>query len=501
MVLEEETPSTQKITTEDFSIPGQDSVYSKEEKSDRESQKFKVAKQTLYSSEKGCTRGQIDIGSINSQLIHPLSTFQDANNERGEATLAQGLLDGLHRPKGRVLACRHIQNKRPYLGFRYRNQDWQFRAMPFGLNIAPRMFTKVIAHVVKMMAEAGIWCLPYLDDLLIIASTREECIRMSELAISILETLGWILNKKKSRLVPAQVFEWLGVHFDLVSHTAQASSEKVTCFQQKLRSVITSRFCSKRVIMQLQGQCNWISRCDPVVRLMMSETKSILRYFRRQDLDSPLELDRERRLSLCRWVTDISIPQTLGAPAPDIIVQTDASLTGWGFLIDRIPFSGVFDPSMAYSINILELLTVWYSLLMIAEEGAVIHILSDSLVAVSIVRRGTSPVHHLSALADLIWRRAALFRWTLSISHIEGNFNVIADQLSRKEALSTEWSLQHKDFQKILDLNPNLEVDLFATSLNYQLENYVSPCPDADAIAVDALTTQWDQWDHLYLYP
>ncbi|CAL4125115.1 unnamed protein product [Meganyctiphanes norvegica] len=88
------------------------------------------------------------------------------------------------------------KTKRPYLGFRYRNQDWQFRAMPFGLNIAPRMFTKVIAHVVKMMAEAGIWCLPYLDDLLIIASTREECIRMSELAISILETLGWILNKK-----------------------------------------------------------------------------------------------------------------------------------------------------------------------------------------------------------------------------------------------------------------------------------------------------------------
>ena len=116
MVLEEETPSTQKITTEDFSIPGQDSVYSKEEKSDRESQKFKVAKQTLYSSEKGCTRGQIDIGSINSQLIHPLSTFQDANNERGEATLAQGLLDGLHRPKGRVLACRHIQNKKTILG-------------------------------------------------------------------------------------------------------------------------------------------------------------------------------------------------------------------------------------------------------------------------------------------------------------------------------------------------------------------------------------------------
>ena len=26
---------------------------------------------------------------------------------------------------------------RPYLGFRYKNQNWRFRAMPFGLNIAP----------------------------------------------------------------------------------------------------------------------------------------------------------------------------------------------------------------------------------------------------------------------------------------------------------------------------------------------------------------------------
>ncbi|CAL4069054.1 unnamed protein product, partial [Meganyctiphanes norvegica] len=393
------------------------------------------------------------------------------------------------------------KTKRPYLGFRYRNQDWQFRAMPFGLNIAPRMFTKSNSSCGKNDGRGRNMVSTLLgrpSDYCINKGGVYKNVRTSNFYSGV---IGMDPEQEKSRLVPAQVFEWLGVHFDLVSHTAQASSEKVTCFQQKLRSVITSRFCSKRVIMQLQGQCNWISRCDPVVRLMMSETKSILRYFRRQDLDSPLELDRERRLSLCRWVTDISIPQTLGAPAPDIIVQTDASLTGWGFLIDRIPFSGVFDPSMAYSINILELLTVWYSLLMIAEEGAVIHILSDSLVAVSIVRRGTSPVHHLSALADLIWRRAALFRWTLSISHIEGNFNVIADQLSRKEALSTEWSLQPKDFQKILDLNPNLEVDLFATSLNYQLGNYVSPCPDADAIAVDALTTQWDQWDHLYLYP
>ena len=78
-------------------------------------------------------------------------------------------------------------SKRPFLGFTYRGQDWQFRAMPFGLNIAPRAFTKVISHVIRVLAQAGIWCLPYLDDLLIISSTREECLHHTKLALQILK--------------------------------------------------------------------------------------------------------------------------------------------------------------------------------------------------------------------------------------------------------------------------------------------------------------------------
>ena len=61
--------------------------------------------------------------------------------------------------------------KRPYLGFEYQNIKYQFRAMPFGLNIAPRIFTKLISHVSKLVTQKGIYMLAYLDDLLIIAPT------------------------------------------------------------------------------------------------------------------------------------------------------------------------------------------------------------------------------------------------------------------------------------------------------------------------------------------
>ena len=392
--------------------------------------------------------------------------------------------------------------KRPYLGFRYKGQNWQFRAMPFGLNIGPRTFTKVIAHMVKVMALNGIWCLPYIDDLLIIASSKEECYQHSKLAISILKSFGWILNEKKSRLKPAKVFEWIGAHFDLQNHTVMATEDKTEELKNRITSVVTSTTCSRRIIMSVQGLANWIGQFHPVTRALVSRTKNLLRSFRRHHLDAPITLDRGMKLSLVRWLMTPTTPVALGNPVTTIQIQTDASLEGWGFRINQKSFRGNFDKTANYSINTLELLTIWFALLMVEERNAVIQVLCDNSTAVAAVRRCTSPIYHLAMISELIWKRATAWGWTLSISHIQGKFNVLADQLSRNVTLSTEWSLSREDFQKsILKENPRLEVDLFATSLNHQLRTFVSPCPDEKATAVDAMTVNWSRWRHLYLYP
>ena len=65
---------------------------------------------------------------------------------------------------------------RPYLGFRYKGQNWRFRAMPFGLNTA-LLLTNVMSFSILCLSKADIWALPYLDNILIIARTRLECIQ------------------------------------------------------------------------------------------------------------------------------------------------------------------------------------------------------------------------------------------------------------------------------------------------------------------------------------
>ena len=81
-------------------------------------------------------------------------------------------------------------NKRPYLGFEYNKTQYQFRAMPFSLNIAPRIFTRLIAHISKVVSEKGIFMLVYLDDLLIVAPTQQQCQTHLLQVMSILQHYG-----------------------------------------------------------------------------------------------------------------------------------------------------------------------------------------------------------------------------------------------------------------------------------------------------------------------
>lgn len=53
---------------------------------------------------------------------------------------------------------------------------FQYRALPFGIAIAPRVFTKVVAHVRK---ESGVF-VPYLDDFLQIGETLQDVQRQCD---------------------------------------------------------------------------------------------------------------------------------------------------------------------------------------------------------------------------------------------------------------------------------------------------------------------------------
>ena len=93
------------------------------------------------------SRTILDLSKLND-FIH-LSTFKMLTLKQvrlllplGAWTAALDLREGFYH----VLISRAF---RPFLGFTYRGQNWRFRAMPFGLNIAPKIFTKLISFAIQ----------------------------------------------------------------------------------------------------------------------------------------------------------------------------------------------------------------------------------------------------------------------------------------------------------------------------------------------------------------
>jgi hypothetical protein len=66
--------------------------------------------------------------------------------------------------------------------------------------------------------------------------------------------------------------------------------------------------------------------------------------------------------------------------------------------------------------------------------------------------------------------------------------------------VNTEWELHAVIFQAITLIWDRPLIDLFATSLNYKLETFVSPIPDQKAWAVDAMTISWKGMFN-YIFP
>ena len=71
--------------------------------------------------------------------------------------------------------------------------------MPFSLNIAPKVFTKLITVIVSSLRSEGILVAAYLDDWLVWAESKQLCKAHVQRVIAELEARGFIMNGTQPR--------------------------------------------------------------------------------------------------------------------------------------------------------------------------------------------------------------------------------------------------------------------------------------------------------------
>ena len=209
-----------------------------------------------------------------------------------------------------------------------------------------------------------------------------------------------------------------------------------------------------------------------------------------------------------RWWSDpvqLSQPSQLSPQQHTHVLTTDASVTGWGGVLDDVQVvRGRWTPLQAqWHINCLELTAVEFSLrhFLPSLRGKVVLVRSDNTTTCAYInRQGGTRSSHLCAIACRLWNWCLDQDILIRAAYIPGVVNIPADSLSRGKSLSLaaqpvldqrEWSLSRPVAQAVFLLLGEPQIDLFATKANTQLPVFCSLTPGTGALAVDSLTLPW----------
>ena len=77
---------------------------------------------------------------------------------------------------------------RKFLRFRLEGVLYEFNCLPFGLSSAPYVFTKILKHFLAKIRADGFKSVAYLDDILVLGDTRDECVQNVERSVGLLES-------------------------------------------------------------------------------------------------------------------------------------------------------------------------------------------------------------------------------------------------------------------------------------------------------------------------
>ena len=79
-------------------------------------------------------------------------------------------------------------------------------------------------------------------------SSVEECHKATLIVLQTLERRGFVVNFRKSRLPPAKLFEWLGIHWNTSEALLSLPEDKISSLYRDLRNFTSKTLVSRRQI-------------------------------------------------------------------------------------------------------------------------------------------------------------------------------------------------------------------------------------------------------------
>lgn len=266
--------------------------------------------------------------------------------------------------------------------------------------------------VVCHLRTKGIFMVIYLDDILCIEKTYESCKHNTQSIIKFLESLGYVINYKKSNLIPSQQCKYLGFIVnsnDFVLELTEKKKDKLQLMIKKFKegdTYIIRDFA--KLLGSLVAACPAVSYGTVYCKRMERE-KWLALVFNRNNYDGKIKIKTLITDDLKWWNKAINVGvNPIRTQEYKLEIYSDSSLTGWGAFCKGKNTHGLWDENeRKHHINYLELLAAFLSLKCFASELSNSEILLrlDNTTAISYINKtGGIQLPHLSQLAREIWQ-------------------------------------------------------------------------------------------------
>jgi hypothetical protein len=197
------------------------------------------------------------------------------------------------------------EEDRAFLKFSLKNDTYQIRCLPFGLACDPWDFTKALKPVAAQLRQLGMRLIVYIDDILILAESKELARDHAIGLVYLLENLGFAVSKAKCQLEPTQTIEFLGFTVSSLSQELSLPNGKIKKIRAETWALLGNRQVSIRKLSQLLGKLQAATGTIPLAPLFSHKLQRALKWGldqSGQDYSMQLALSEEEGEELQWWV-------------------------------------------------------------------------------------------------------------------------------------------------------------------------------------------------------
>lgn len=399
---------------------------------------------------------------------------------------------------------------RRYFAFQLMGRTFQSLTMPFGMQAAPFLWTKVVKPVVRRLREMGFRVIAYVDDFGGAPPSRPGHPATKRDAAAGSQQVRDLFTRLGLQLHPTKCL-WEGtLALPLLGHVVDTERQLFLLTPERTIKVMAM---AKRILSEAKRCRRWTrhsllrSFCGAAVSTLLSVPNA--RFHLRSLYDALKDftdaatgrtrLGRQAFTDL-QWWGRLNLHarggRALWETEPSVVLHTDASNSGWGATFNEVvPARGFHGADRQHlHINLLELGAVRLGLLsfvnFLKDPTTLVRLKTDSQVVMHVVNNGSSKSKAVMAELRRLHTTCKALGVTLRAEYLPSAVNMWADKLSRATD-STDWSLSAAAFARLDRAYGPHTLDLFATAENAKCGRFLSRLAAPGSCGYDAMHHSW----------